>query len=732
MGFSFVSKWIFPIRYKIVLMLSAVLMAAVAFYLYLAARIFEEDKTLLVYELNETNVRTLSAELDAYFGRMVEKLKVYSFMAEAARSVESIDSALKTIFNQESELLRVALFTRTNSNELSFVTGRQWQQIDQLTDIENLYKSSLLELKHGEVWVKNVSYKADDGIHSAYALALAFQDGDGVSRLVFAVARLDGLLQSFPKYGVATTFAVDSEGYVLAHSNADELITKEKLWADPVIDRARQSIVRTGVVEYDTVDSHAKPSEKVSSASPWFNFRWNTATGMVGAYSKASVGQLIVASRIERKEAFAAARVLIQKSILYAAIVVTIAFLISLFFSHSLTEPMSRMIEATRRIAEGDFSKLLRVTTHDELALLAHSFNTMTVHLKSSREEILEANRTLEGKVKDRTAKLAEQNAAIKEAQEALVRTTRLASVGEIAGRAAHEVLNPLTNITARLEKIEKYQTATAKNDLRLLEEIFEAWDKDYAEKGAQGLWQSLQKQSTVDPQKTLLDEDLGNIQSILKDQRRSQDQLQEDIRFLIKEAARISKIVNNMRTLTRVSGDKKVILLHQFLQDVAATTTDLLAKYNIRLDVAPQATNASGNAGRAVAIRADQDELMQVFTNLIRNSMQAIDEARRVGAPVGEPALIWLDYMVESATGDASTAVVQIRVGDNGPGIAPENQARLFESSFTTKNANEGTGLGLSIARRFIRAYQGEIILEESKPAQSTVFLITLPAEWV
>ena len=131
---------------------------------------------------------------------------------------------------------------------------------------------------------------------------------------------------------------------------------------------------------------------------------------------------------------------------------------LSLAIDHGADSPSGRCDSKGRARR---FHEPVRVNSRDEMALLATSFNKMTVDLRSSRAEIEEYSRTLEKKVADRTAKLEAQNVAIRETQEALVRTTRLASVGEVAGRAAHEVLNPLTNIMARLEKIRLQGRAT-------------------------------------------------------------------------------------------------------------------------------------------------------------------------------------------------------------------------------------------------------------------------------
>jgi signal transduction histidine kinase len=66
------------------------------------------------------------------------------------------------------------------------------------------------------------------------------------------------------------------------------------------------------------------------------------------------------------------------------------------------------------------------------------------------------------------------------------------------------------------------------------------------------------------------------------------------------------------------------------------------------------------------------------------------------------------------------------VRVIDDGPGIAPEHQARIFDPFFTTKQPGEGTGLGLEVARARVRGHGGEIDFE-SRPGR-TEFRVVLP----
>jgi len=68
------------------------------------------------------------------------------------------------------------------------------------------------------------------------------------------------------------------------------------------------------------------------------------------------------------------------------------------------------------------------------------------------------------------------------------------------------------------------------------------------------------------------------------------------------------------------------------------------------------------------------------------------------------------------------------VEVGDDGPGIAPENHSRIFEPFFTTKDVGMGVGLGLNVAYRVVTEHRGEIRLT-SKPGD-TRFQVRLPIQ--
>jgi signal transduction histidine kinase len=108
--------------------------------------------------------------------------------------------------------------------------------------------------------------------------------------------------------------------------------------------------------------------------------------------------------------------------------------------------------------------------------------------------------------------------------------------------------------------------------------------------------------------------------------------------------------------------------------------------------------------------VTAHGSELNQVWTNLIANSLDALD---------GEGTI--------TVTTRRSGAGVAVAVMDDGPGIPADQQTRVFEPFYTTKPVGQGTGLGLDIVRRIVTGHRGDIAVS-SKPG-ATTFTVTLPA---
>jgi signal transduction histidine kinase len=121
--------------------------------------------------------------------------------------------------------------------------------------------------------------------------------------------------------------------------------------------------------------------------------------------------------------------------------------------------------------------------------------------------------------------------------------------------------------------------------------------------------------------------------------------------------------------------------------------------------------------------IRADHQQLCQLFGNLLINGLEALGGAGGITITAGQGVA----YQEPGAnpTGPAPEPTVVVDVADDGPGLAPWVADRVFNPFFTTKP--QGSGLGLAIVRKIVDAHNGHIDLTTA-PGQGTRFRVTLP----
>jgi signal transduction histidine kinase len=190
-------------------------------------------------------------------------------------------------------------------------------------------------------------------------------------------------------------------------------------------------------------------------------------------------------------------------------------------------------------------------------------------------------------------------------------------------------------------------------------------------------------------------------------------DQTNEMAAVMQRETARIENIVNRM---LRFAGPMRQTITRFSVHDVLDHALRMLGR---QIESQSHILERSYLATTST-IEGDQLQLEQAFVNLILNAIEAME---RKGTLKISTSLVQASESWAPDTEQAS--LICVKVEDNGPGIIAENQKRLFEPFYTTKET--GTGLGLPIARTIIIEHNGSINVH-SEPGKGTTFSILLP----
>ena len=286
-------------------------------------------------------------------------------------------------------------------------------------------------------------------------------------------------------------------------------------------------------------------------------------------------------------------------------------------------------------------------------------------------------NARLFDEVQARTRELSQSLDDLRAAQDRLVQTEKLASLGQLTAGIAHEIKNPL-NFVNNFSALSAELTDELNDVLR----------------------------ST--PLAGNIREEVDELTGLLKD----------NLQKVVQHGKRADSIVKNMLLHSREgSGEHRPADINALLEESMN-----LAYHGARAE-RPQfnVTLQRDFDKTAGSIEVFPQEITRVFLNLISNGFHAVTKRKmEIGNSGFEP-------IVSAATRNLGNTV-EIRIRDNGTGIPAEVKEKMFTPFFTTKPAGEGTGLGLSMSHDIIVKQHGGRIDVETEPGRFTEFTIVLP----
>ena len=285
-------------------------------------------------------------------------------------------------------------------------------------------------------------------------------------------------------------------------------------------------------------------------------------------------------------------------------------------------------------------------------------------------------NARLLKELRQRTDDLSASLDDLRAAQDRLVQTEKLASLGQLTAGIAHEIKNPLN-----------FVNNFAALSVELTDELNDV----------------LKQAAIADKLRAEADELTG----LLKD----------NLTKVVQHGKRADSIVKNMLLHSREgSGEHRPADINALVDESLNLAYHGARAEKPQFNVTLQ-RNFDPEAGM---VDVFPQEITRVFLNLLSNGFYAVTKRKADNGAGFEPAV--------SAMTKGRIDGVEIRIRDNGTGIPPEVKEKMFNPFFTTKPAGEGTGLGLSMSHDIIVKQHGGTIDVETVPEEFTEFTIVLP----
>lgn len=301
-----------------------------------------------------------------------------------------------------------------------------------------------------------------------------------------------------------------------------------------------------------------------------------------------------------------------------------------------------------------------------DLETRSHELQRLNVELEDRvarrTEELAAANKNLEkqnlelensrDEIERAHGELQETYKELQQTQTRLVQSEKMASLGDLAAGVAHEINSPVGAVSS-----------AADTSRRLIDRIMGAGNE----------------------------KDIKEALNVLKSN--------NDV--VTMAAGRVSDIVESLRNFARL--DEAVFQEADIHEGLDSTLTLLHHEMKSRIDVIKE-------YGDVPRIRCYPNQLNQVFMNVLRNAVQAIESRGTI--------------RIRTEKKDSN---VTVAISDDGCGIKKEHLGKIFDPGFTTKGVRVGMGLGLSISHNIISDHGGTIEAT-SEEGRGTEFVITLP----
>lgn len=368
------------------------------------------------------------------------------------------------------------------------------------------------------------------------------------------------------------------------------------------------------------------------------------------------------------------------------------------------TRRLAELMQASDRLAQGDFTVVLRRTDVDEIGRLANSFVAMQEAISARNEDLRRFNESLEKTVRQRTSELSERNeelvheieerkraqAEVQELHNQLLDASRRAGMAEVATGVLHNVGNVLNSVNVSANLIRDQVRESKVGGLAKAAELM----------SAQG--ESLGRFIQEDPKGRQLPGYLVKLADHLSSQQRV---VGDEINRLTANIEHIKEIVQVQQSYGKAVGVIQQLRPQDVMEEALRLNAASLQRHTVDIerhfeDLPP--------------MPIDRHKVLQILVNLVSNAKHATEESNLP------------KRLIAVSVERVDDKTIRFTVRDNGMGISEENRKHIFRHGFTTKK--DGHGFGLHSAANAATEMKGTLTVSSPGVGQGATFVLTLP----
>ncbi len=345
------------------MVVALLLISAVASLVWLSTRLFVEDNTALIQQLNAETASGYASQTREAFERLSDKL-IFTGQSLIGGKEDYRQQVIKSLFERDEALVGVLVFQYANDGTATPVRHATAKGTVDRDLVEMVAKSKVIQhqtLQAGDFQVERVVFKS--GL-AGMAVAIPFvkkDQGVGFSHSLVGFVKTAKFFGNDSEKELVTRFVVDRSGVCLSHSDPSLAETGENLGYLGIVQEMKKGKFNNGQTRY--VDSQ-------------------TGEARLGAFRLVGFAGLGVVAEVPEGKASEAAHWVQYRSMLLAFIILCVSVLVGHLFSDTITSPIYELVRAANKISRGDFKIELKAKARDEVGFLAHSFNAMAKGLE--------------------------------------------------------------------------------------------------------------------------------------------------------------------------------------------------------------------------------------------------------------------------------------------------------------------------------------------------------------